>query len=217
VPDATLTISSKNYSSWSLRGWLLCKFAGLAFEEAIVRSDDPAVRAELLLLSPSFLVPRLTYRKTVVWDTIAIAEFLNDVKPKAGLLPATRDAAAHCRSICGEMHGGFYNLRSALPMNLKGSHPGFKVWPGAQADIDRITTIWNGCLATYGGPFLFGTRTMADAMYAPVATRFRTYDVKVNPACAGYVQHILDQPEMVEWTTSALAEPDDVEELDAEF
>ena len=217
MPDATLTISSKNYSSWSLRGWLLCKFAGLAFAEEVVPSDDPAVRAELLLLSPSFLVPRLTYRKITVWDTIAIAEFLNDVKPKAGLLPKAREAAAHCRSICGEMHGGFYNLRSALPMNLKGHHPGFKVWPGAQADVDRITAIWNECFAAYGGPFLFGTRTMADAMYAPVATRFRTYDVKLEPRCAAYVERILALPEMEEWTTAALAEPAEVHELDAEF
>ncbi|MGA2396239.1 MAG: glutathione S-transferase family protein [Candidatus Lustribacter sp.] len=217
MPDATLTISSKNYSSWSLRGWLLCKFAGLAFQEAVVPSDDPAVRAELLLLSPSFLVPRLTYRKIAVWDTIAIAEFLNDLKPKAGLLPKERAAAALCRSICGEMHGGFYNLRSALPMNLKGRHPGFKVWPGAQADVNRITTIWNLCLETYGGPFLFGERTMADAMYAPVATRFRTYDVPLDTVCAAYAEHVLNLPEMLEWTAAALAEPDAVDELDAEF
>ncbi len=215
---ATLTISSKNYSSWSLRGWLLCKFAGLAFVEQILPSDDPAMRAELLLLSPSFLVPRLTHGEVVVWDAIAIAEYLNDIKPKAGLLPAGRAAAAHCRSISGEMHGGFHNLRSALPMNLKGSHPGFAIWPGAQADVDRIIAIWNDCFARYGGPFLFGAaRTIADAMYAPVATRFRTYDVKLDSACAAYVEHILSLPEMVEWRTAALTEPDEVEELDAEF
>jgi len=218
VPDATLTISSKNYSSWSLRGWLLCKFAGLAFVEQILPSDDPAMRAELLLLSPSFLVPRLTHGTVVVWDMLAIAEYLNDIKPRAGLLPKDRAAAAHCRSISGEMHGGFQNLRSALPMNLKGSHPGFKIWPGAQADIDRIVTIWNDCLGAYGGPFLFGTtRTIADAMYAPVATRFRTYDVSLDAACAAYAAHILALPEMVAWQTAALAEPDEVEELDAEF
>jgi glutathione S-transferase len=102
-------------------------------------------------------------------------------------------------------------------MNLKGHHPGFKVWPGAQADIDRITTIWDECLSTYGGPFLFGERTIADAMYAPVATRFRTYDVKLDAACTGYMEHILSLPEMIEWTAGAYAEPDEVEELDAEF
>jgi glutathione S-transferase len=218
VTNATLTISSKNYSSWSLRGWLLCRFAGLAFVEQILPSDDPAMRAELLLLSPSFLVPRLTHGTVVVWDTLAIAEYLNDIKPRAGLLPKDRAAAAHCRSISGEMHGGFQNLRSALPMNLKGSHPGFKIWAGAQADIDRIVAIWNDCLTTYGGPFLFGeTRTIADAMYAPVATRFRTYDVGLDAACSAYAAHLLALPEMIAWQTEALAEPDEVEELDAEF
>jgi len=159
----------------------------------------------------------LTYRQVSVWDAMAIAEFLNDLKPKARLLPKDRAAAAHCRSICGEMHGGFYNLRSALPMNLKGHHPGFKVWAGAQADVDRIATIWNECLSAYGGPFLFGERTMADAMFAPVATRFRTYDVRLDPRCAAYAERILNLPEMLEWTASAQAEPDELRELDAEF
>ena len=217
MPEATLTISSKNYSSWSLRGWLLCKFAGLTFEEQLLPSDDPATRAELLLLSPSFLVPRLTHGTVIVWDTLAIAEYLNDVRPKAGLLPKDRAAAAHCRSICGEMHAGFSNLRAALPMNLRSTHPGFTVWSGAQADIDRVSAIWNDCLTTYGGPYLFGTRTMADAMYAPVATRFRTYDVQLDPACSAYAAHCLAMPEMAEWEAAALAEDDDLHELEAEF
>src|SRR5258706_13835399 len=123
---AVLTISSKNYSSWSLRGWLLCRMAGLEFEEDIRPSDDPSTRAELLLLSPSFLVPCLTHGSTKVWDTLAIGEYLNEVMPDAGLLPEDRAARARCRSICGEMHSGFSNLRSALPMNIKGHFPGFK-------------------------------------------------------------------------------------------
>ena len=217
MPHTTLTISSKNYSSWSLRGWLLCKFAGLSFEEQILPSDDPGSRAELLLLSPSFLVPRLTHGTVAVWDTLAIAEYLNDITPEAELLPSDRAAAAHCRSICGEMHAGFSNLRAALPMNLRGRHPGFIVWAGAQADIDRVTTIWNECLSAYGGPFLFGKRTMADAMYAPVATRFRTYDVRLDSACADYAERLLAMPEMVEWETAALEEHDEMHELDAEF
>jgi glutathione S-transferase len=175
------------------------------------------MRAELLLLSPSFLVPRLVHRKVDVWDTLAIAEYLNDVRPKVGLLPKPRAEAAHCRSICGEMHAGFINLRSALPMNLKAHHPGFKVWPGARADIDRVVAIWRECLATYGGPFLFGTRTMADAIYAPVVTRFQTYDVQLDPVCAAYAASILALPEMMEWVAAAKAEPDELEELDAEF
>ena len=135
---ATLTISSKNYSSWSLRGWLICKMAGLAFDEKVMPIDDPSTRAELLLLSPSFLVPCLTHDGIKVWDTLAIAEYVNEVEPQAGLFPADRAARSHCRSVSGEMHSGFANLRSALPMNLKAHYPGFKIWAGAQADIDRI-------------------------------------------------------------------------------
>src|SRR5215467_2359266 len=116
---ATLTISSKNYSSWSLRGWLLCRLAGLDFEEKRVSADDPATRAELLLLSPSFLVPALEHDGVTVWDTLSIAEYLHEMRPDAGMLPADRATRAHCRSVSGEMHNGFFNLRSALPMNLK--------------------------------------------------------------------------------------------------
>src|SRR5450759_4425563 len=150
----TLTIASKNYGSWSLRGWLLCKMAGLDFAEQAVASDDPSTRAELLLLSPSFLVPCLTHDGIKIWDTLAIGEYLHEILPEAGLLPKAGADRAHCRSICGEMHSGFSNLRSALPMNLKAHHPGFKVWAGAQADIDRIVSIWRECLATSKGPFL---------------------------------------------------------------
>jgi glutathione S-transferase len=217
MAEASLTISSKNYSSWALRGWLLCKMAGLDFEERILPADDPSTRAELLLLSPSFLVPCLTHDGVKVWDTLAIAEYLNEIRPEAGLLPADRAARAHCRAICGEMHSGFSNLRSALPMNLKAHYPGFKVWAGAQADIDRISSIWRECLTAYQGPYLFGTPTMADAMYAPVCTRFRTYDVKLDAPCAAYCDHILNLPAMREWIRAAQAEPDEIEELDVEF
>ena len=212
-----LTIMSKNYGSWSLRGWLLCKIAGLDFDEELLPSDDPSNRAELLLLSPSFLVPCLTNGAVKVWDTLAIAEYLNEVKPNSGLLPEDRKARAHCRAICGEMHSGFASLRSALPMNLKAHFPGYKVWAKAHADIERITTIWRECLETYGGPFLFGEIGMADAMYAPVATRFATYDVKLDKVCAGYRDRIMVLPQMTEWIEAAKLEPEDIEELDMEF
>src|SRR5271167_178191 len=217
MAEAILTISSKNYSSWSLRGWLLCKMAGLEFVEQAVTVDDPSNRAELLLLSPSILVPCLTHDGTRVWDTLAISGDLNEVKPEAGLLPAGRAARARCRSICGEMHSGFANMRSALPMNLKARHPGFKVWTGAQADIDRITTIWHECFAAYHGPYLFGKLTMADAMYAPVVTRFLTYDVKRDADCADYCDRITALPDMVAWREAAMLEPEELEELDMEF
>ena len=217
MPIAVLTISSKNYSSWSLRGWLLCKFSGVAFEERAVPAADPTNRSELLLLSPSVRIPRLEHDGATVWDTVAIAEYLADQFPDAGLLPADRIAAAHCRSICGEMHSGFSNLRSALPMNLKARHAGFNVYPPARADIARISEIWRECLGTYGGPYLFGARTMADAMYAPVATRFATYDVKLDDTCAGYAGRLIAMPEMIEWTAAAKAEPGEVAELEMDF
>jgi glutathione S-transferase len=214
---AILTISSKNYSSWSLRGWLLCKMAGLEFEEKLLPADDPSTRAELLLLSPSFLVPCLTHDGLAIWDTLAIAEYLNELKPEAGLLPKERTARARCRSVSGEMHSGFSSLRAALPMNLKAQHPGFKIWSGAQADIDRIVTIWRDCFSAHGGPYLFGALTMADAMYAPVVTRFLTYDVVLDRSCAAYCERIMALPFMMEWVAAARAEPEEVEELDVEF
>jgi glutathione S-transferase len=217
MTTTTLTISSKNYSSWSLRGWLLCKMAGLPFAEQVMSSDDPSTRAELLLLSPSFLVPCLRHEGATVWDTLAIAEYLNELFPQAGLLPKDRIARAHCRAVSGEMHSGFANLRSALPMNLKAHYPGFKVWAGARADIDRIVAIWRDCLQKYGGPYLFGGLTMADAMYAPVCTRFLTYSVPLDDVCGAYSERIMALPHMVEWIAAARNEPDEVEELDAEF
>jgi glutathione S-transferase len=214
---ASLTISSRNYSSWCLRGWLLCKFAGLDFEVEKAPLDDAEVRAELLLLSPSFLTPSLTYGGIKVWDTLAIAEFLNETLPDSGLLPGDAALRSLCRSISGEMHSGFANLRAALPMNLKADHPGFKVWAGAQSDIDRVCVIWRETLARSGGPFLFGELGMADAMYAPVCTRFATYHVPLDPVCAAYRDRILALPQMIEWTAAARLEPDEVEELEVEF
>ena len=217
MAEAVLTISSKNYSSWSMRGWLLTKFSGLPFREEVVPPDDVDAKAELLLLSPSILVPRLIHDGIRVWDTLAIAEYLNEVRPKAGLLPADRVRRAYCRAICGEMHSGFSALRSALPMNLKGHFPRFKVWSRAVADIDRVAAIWADCLAKYGGPYLFGERSMADAMYAPVVTRFLTYDVKLDAACTGYCETIMAMPEMIEWIEEAKLEPEGIEELEVEF
>jgi glutathione S-transferase len=218
MAKAKLTISSKNYGSWSLRGWLLCKLAGLDFEEDAIPSDDPSTRAELLLLSPSFLVPCLRHDGIAIWDTLAIAEYLNELMPEAGLIPQERTARARCRSVSGEMHSGFSNLRSALPMNLKAFFPGFKVWAGAQADIERIAAIWRECMAASGGPYLFGERPcMADAMFAPVCARFVTYDVKLDPDCSAYCRLVMALAPMQEWITAAKNETEELEELDVEF
>ncbi len=218
MSKARLTLSSKTYSSWSLRGWLLCQLAKLEVEEELVAMNDPANRAELLLLSPSVLVPRLTHEGASVWDTLAIAEYLNECFPNAGMFPADRIARANCRSISGEIHSGFVNLRSALPMNLKVRHEKFPVFPGARPDIERVEAIWRDCLGRYGGPFLFGTEpTVADAMYAPVATRFLTYAVAISPESAAYCETIMGWIPMQQWTEAALAEPEEMEELDVEF
>lgn len=218
MAKAVLTISSKNYGAWALRGWLMAKLAGLEFTEKVIPPDDPAMKAEMLLLAPSMLVPSLQHGGIEVWDTLAIGEYLNEVKPKAGLLPADAKARAHCRAICGEMHSGFGAMRSALPMNLKARFPGFKVWSRAQADIDRVLAIWRDCFERYGGPYLFGKQPcMADAMYAPVVTRFLTYDVAIDKACAAYCKRIMELPAMKEWIAAAKKEPEEIDELDAEF
>ncbi|MBU6318424.1 MAG: glutathione S-transferase family protein [Alphaproteobacteria bacterium] len=216
--ETTLTISSRNYSSWSLRAWLLCRLAGLDVKVVSVPVDDPANRAELLLLSPTVLVPRLNHEGASVWDTLAIAEYLEELAPDAGLLPTERIARAHCRSVSAEMHSGFYNLRSALPMNLRARYHGFRIFTGARSDIVRVLTIWRECLSLYGGPFLFGRQpTVADAMYAPVCTRFRTYGVELEPWARSYADLIMSWSPMSEWISDALNEPEEIEELDMEF
>jgi glutathione S-transferase len=213
-----LTISSKNYGAWALRGWLMCKLAGLDFSEKVISPDDPAMKAEMLLLSSSMLVPSLQHGTVKVWDTLAIGEYLNEIKPKAGLLPADVKARAHCRAISGEMHSGFSAMRGSLPMNIKGHFPGFKIWSRAQTDIDRVTAIWRECLKSYGGPFLFGKQPcIADAMYAPVVTRFLSYDVALDRECVAYCKRVMALPAMQEWVAAAKQEPEEIDELDAEF
>lgn len=218
VAKPVLTISSRNYGAWALRGWLMCKLAGLDFVEKVIPPDDPAMKAEMLLLSSSMLVPSLQHGRVKVWDTLAIGEYLHEIKPKAGLLPADIQARAHCRAICGEMHSGFASMRGALPMNIKARFPGFKIWSRAQTDIDRVVEIWRECLKGYDGPFLFGRQPcMADAMYAPVVTRFMTYDVALDKPCAAYAKRVVELPAMQEWIAAAKLEPDEIDELDAEF
>ena len=221
MEQARLLISSRNYSSWSLRGFLLARLAGLDFAVERVDVDDPAARAELLMRAASIRIPCLLHGGLRVWDTSAIAEYLNELHPKAGMLPADRAARARCRSISGEMHSGFQALRSSLPMNLRAHRPGFRVWTGPQADIDRILSIWRDCLDAWHGPWLFGSRpSVADAMYAPVVTRLLTYDVPLAGACSDYAQKVMEWAPMAEWLAAALEEPDpaiDELEVEAEF
>jgi glutathione S-transferase len=216
MSNATLIISSRNYSSWSLRGWLLARLSGLEFDVETI--DDAASRAELLMRSSSTRVPCLVHDGLSVWDTLAIAEYLNELRPQAQMLPKERVARARCRSISGEMHSGFSALRSALPMNLRARKKNFAVWSAARADIDAIAEIWRGCLDQWGGPFLFGGGlTIADAMYAPVVTRFQTYNVTLDATCTAYGERILALPDMVEWTAASTQEVEEVAELELDF
>ncbi len=215
MSSATLFISSRNYSSWSLRGWLMTRLAGLDVVVQRVAPDDPAARLELLMRASSILLPTLVHDGISLWDTLAIAEYLHETFPNAKLYPADRAARARARSISGEMHSGFEALRASLPMNLRRLVPGFAIWSGVQADIDRICAIWRDCLAQSGGPYLFGAHpTVPDAMYAPVATRFVTYDVKLDPVCGTYVDTLMAWPFLREWRDEALREPEEIEELD---
>ena len=216
-----LLISSRNYSSWSLRGFLLCRLAGLEADVEAVNLDDPAVRAELLLQSSSIRIPCLLMDGLRIWDTTAIAETLNERFPEARMLPTDPAARARCRSVAGEMHAGFQALRASLPMNLRAHRPGFRIWSGPRADIERILSIWRECLGHWGGPWLMGEHpTIADAMYAPVVTRFLTYDVRLDGACATYGQRIMEWGPMADWVAAAQDEPEPpIHELDldAEF
>lgn len=197
---------------------MITRLSGLPFKAESLSPDDPAARAELLLRSSSTLVPSLIHDGVSLWDTLAIAEYLNELRPQAGMLPADRHARARCRSISGEMHSGFAALRSSLPMNLHAHRPGFAIWSAARADIDRILEIWEDCLKTWKGPFLFGdTLSVADAMYAPVVTRFLTYDVAMGDRAAAYCRQIMAWPDMAEWVASAKEEPQEITELEVEF
>ncbi|WP_424134083.1 glutathione S-transferase [Roseomonas chloroacetimidivorans] len=218
MDPARLLISSRNYSSWSLRGFLLARLAGLDFVVEPVNLNDPAVRAELLLQSSSIRLPCLIHDGLRIWDTMAIAEYLAEIRPEAGLYPADRVARARCRSIAGEMHAGFHALRASLPMNLRARRPGFRVWSGPRADIQRVLQIWRDCLGTWKGPWLFGDRPcMGDAMYAPVVTRFLTYDVKLDSDCASYAQQVMQWAPMAEWIAAAQDEPEPpIHELEVE-
>jgi glutathione S-transferase len=156
MDQARLLISSRNYSSWSLRGWLLARLSGLPFVVEQVDPNDPSTRAELLLQSSSILIPCLVHGGARIWDTLAIGEYLNEIRPEAGLFPADRVARARCRSIAGEMHAGFQALRASLPMNLRAHRREFTLWSGPKADIDRIKAIWQECFATWNGPYIRG-------------------------------------------------------------
>ncbi len=203
-----LVIGTRNLSSWSLRPWLALKQLGLPFEEILIALDRPTTHGEILKYSPSGRVPCLIDDDTVVWDSLAICEYLAEKAP--ALLPADKKARAEVRSVSAEMHSGFAALRQELPMDIRADKPGTVPSPAAAADIARIVAIWENCRLRYGqtGPFLFGVFSMADAMYAPVVWRFRTYHTDLPPASREWMTIMLALPAMQEWQRGALAGPD---------
>ena len=205
----TLVVGNKNYSSWSLRGWLATRVAGVPFDEVLVRLSEPGTKDQLLKHSPAGKVPVLKHGERVIWDSLAIIEYLAEIRPDAGLWPADPGARAHARAIAAEMHAGFQALRAQMPMNLRKSLPGKGRGRDVALDIERIRAIWRDCRTRHGaaGPFLFGPFSAADIMYTPVATRFRTYAVELGDLCQAYVDAVLARPDFLEWHAAALEEP----------
>ena len=215
-----LYIGNKNYSSWSLRPWLLMKHAGIGFEEKRLRlewQDDSTFKKTLLALAPSGRVPLLLDEGFAVWDSLAIVEYLAERHADKQLWPPETRARARARSICAEMHSGFAELRSTFGMNIEASLPEvgermLRENTGAARDLKRIDAMWSEALAASGGPFLFGEFSIADAYFAPVCTRIRTYALPVGDGAGRYAKHMLALPAFREWEFAALTEHDFVVE-----
>ena len=200
MPSPTLIIGTPNTSSWSLRPWLLMRHFDLAFDEIVIPLRQPATRAEILRHSPAGHVPILKDGDVAIWESLAIIEYLADRHPEYAIWPKDRLARAHARSLAAEMHAGFPALREELPVDVTGHHPGFDYSDRAASEIARILEIWQTALeGADKGPFLFGAFSGADAMYAPVVSRFVTYDIKFTGATARYREVIWELPAMAEW------------------
>jgi len=208
----TLVIANKNYSSWSMRPWVLLRARGIPFEERMLKFESQDWRDRIGELSPSGLVPVLWEGEPgagfAIWDTLAIAERLHELHPQRGVWPADAQARARARSLCAEMHGGFRALRGAMPMNVRSRYPGKGMNDGVAKDIARIGSFW----AAAKGPFLFGEFCAADAFYAPVATRLVTYGVELKGAARDYQQRLLASPGVVAWSADAVKETEFVAE-----
>lgn len=214
MAELHITLGNKRYSSWSMRPWLALKATSLPFTEQVYCLGSDEMNAWLAANSPNRKVPLLQHGDLKVWDSLAIIEYLAELAPEAGLWPADREARAIARAVSAEMHSGFQPLRQSLGMNVARTYPGFAVPADAQADIDRIQALWAECRKRFGakgangdGPFLFGAFSAADCMYAPVVTRFMTYDVTLTPEAQAYVDAMLAQPFVAEWIAAGRAEP----------
>ncbi len=217
MAEFTLVVGNKNYSSWSLRAWLMLKQAEVDFDEELIPLYTPGSRNELMRLSPSGRVPVLRHGDLTIWETIAIGEYLAELSPLAGLWPKAKEARAVARAVSAEMHAGFAALRGHFPMNMRSAFPNRPPTPEAQTDINRIEAIWRDCRKRFGGEgdFLLGSLSIADAMYAPVVSRFRTYKIDLDAEAQRYADAIWALPAFQEWLTAAGNEPMIIEE--AEF
>lgn len=202
-----LVIGNKNYSSWSMRPWVAMRAFGIPFQEIRIPLARPDTTSQIAGHSPAGRLPVLIAGELRVWDSLAICEFLAEQFPDLHLWPQDTVARATARSICAEMHSGFSGLRSAMPMNIRATLPGKGRTPDAQADIGRICEIWEACLSDFGHhEFLFGAFSVADAYFAPVVTRFQTYNVLLAPALQAYMQRVLQHPAVAQWMSEARAE-----------
>jgi len=208
MAQLTLVIGNQNYSSWSMRPWVLMKQLGIPFDEKKLRFHSTEWDAEIERWSPSRLVPVLWRGDQSVWDSLAIAETLNEWFPDKGVWPKDAAARSFARSAAAEMHSGFRDLRGSMPMNIRASHPGKGMNPEVRKNIDRIEKLWTEARTRFGagGPFLFGAFSAADAMYAPVVTRFKTYAVKLSPESQRYCDAMLAAPGIRAWIDDALQE-----------
>jgi glutathione S-transferase len=217
VPSIKLVIANRNYSSWSLRAWLVLQRARVPFEEQVIPLRQPGSREEIAKISPSGRLPVLVDGPLVIWDSLAIAETMADRYPAARLWPTDPALRAAARSVTAEMHAGFTALRQTLPMNIRRRRPGGFDAPSVRADIDRIVAIWTGHRAKYGsgGPYLFREWGIADAFYTPIAARFRTYSVPLPPEAAAYRDALLTWPAFRQWEQAAEREPWAIPEYEA--
>jgi glutathione S-transferase len=214
VPQLELVIGNKNYSSWSMRPWVLLRQAGIPFREKLLKFNSAAWENEIGRYSPSGLVPVLMIDDEPAWDSLAIAETLAELFPQRQLWPVDEHARRVARSVCAELHAGFRALRSTMPMNIRASHPGKGQTPESKKDIDRVVAIWEFCRSRYGasGDLLFGGFSIADAMYAPVVMRFTTYAVPLPRVAERYTDAVRQLPAVAQWVAAALAEPEFVAE-----
>jgi len=215
----TLVIGNKNYSSWSMRPWVAMVAFGIPFQEVRVLLDRDDTANRICSYSASGRVPvLLAGEEMTIWDSLAICEYLAEQFPELHLWPQDVAARAIARSVCAEMHAGFSDLRNSMSVNIRGSYPGKGRTPGTQADIGRISEIWEECLSRFGHhQFLFGEFSIADAYYAPVVMRFRTYGVTLAPALDAYCQRVLAHPAVARWVSEALAETETAPKHDAEM